>query len=226
MMRIYLSYFLTPETPFYGGNGSFQVKTIRSMSRGDECNASHWSFPNHAGTHIDSPRHFVRNGKCIDDQSADFWIFIKSAIVDMSDIAPGTLLTPEMVENVMNNFYIDSDVELLLLKTGMGRYRSQEIYWRRGPIFHPELATYLRRKFLYLRAFGFDTISLSSWVDRGTGREAHRLFLSGDRPILLIEDMDLTQVSHGTLFNTVIVAPLLVGSADATPCTVIAEVDK
>ena len=43
--------------------------------------------------------------------------------------------------------------------------------------------------------------------------------------ILLLEDMDLSQIECNTSFLQVIVSPLLVEHADAAPCGVLAEVD-
>jgi kynurenine formamidase len=93
-----------------------------------------------------------------------------------------------------------------------------------NPVFHPELADFLRYRFSSLRAIGFDAISISSWTDRMLGRIAHRAFLGGNTPILLIEDMDLSQINRSTVVSSAIVAPLLVSGTDASPCTIIAEV--
>lgn len=220
MKRIYLSHLLGTVTPFYGGNGAFQADTLCSIASGDSCNASRWSFPNHAGTHVDLPRHFIPDGRGMDDYPPDFWFFQNIAIVDISAVLPGKAIGPEMLEE----FEVSPQIELLLLKTGLGRFRAMPVYWQEGPVFRPELADYLRSKFPSLRTFGFDTISVSSWTDRATGREAHRAFLGGEKPILLIEDMDLEDVDATRKISSVIVAPLLVSGADAAPCTVIAEV--
>jgi arylformamidase len=220
MKRIYLSHFLGDETPFYGGEDKFHSESLRSLDKGDSCNTSKWSFPNHAGTHVDFPRHFNRDGNNIGDYSPDFWIFQQVAIVELEGIIPGTSIGPEMLAK--SNIHPTTD--LLLLKTGFGRLRGTPLYWRENPVFRPELAEYLREKFFALKAIGFDTISLSSWTDRTTGRHAHRAFLSGEKPILLIEDMDLAQIDGSTIVSSVTVAPLLVSGTDGAPCTIIAEV--
>lgn len=220
MKRIYLSHFMGPDTPFYGGDRSFQVEQLRSIAGGDSCNAFRWMFPNHAGTHVDLPHHFVSDGKCLNDYLPDFWVFHDVASVDISPVLPGGLINPVLLEN----YNIPSSIELLLLNTGFGRYRATQAYWQKSPIFRPELADYLRTRFPFLRALGFDSISVSSLTDRMTGREAHQAFLVGDRPILLIEDMNFTELSGTQSFSGVTVAPLLVAGADAAPCTVIGEV--
>lgn len=220
MKHLYLSHFLGPDTPFYGGDGAFHIENLRSIEQGDSCNASRWSFPNHAGTHVDLPRHFVADGKIMDDYPPEFWIFTNVRVIDISDVKPGFVIGAELVEG----FEVTQDVELLLLKTGFGKIRKTPAYWRENPVFAPELADYLRNRFSSLRAFGFDTISVSSWTDRPTGRKAHHAFLAGNKPILLVEDMNLSQITSESMFSRITVAPVLVNGADAAPCTVIAEV--
>jgi arylformamidase len=220
MKRIYLSHFLGPETPLYGGEGCIQIDNLRSINSGDSCNSSRCSFPNHAGTHIDLPRHFVADGKMLDDYPPDFWIFQHVTIAELGEIIPGSVIGPDLLKQ----FEIPPLTELLLLKTGFGRLRGTPSYWMENPVFRPELAEYLRESLSALRAIGFDTISLSSWTDRTTGRLAHRAFLSGDNPILLIEDMDLAHLDNKTIVSRVTVAPLLMSGTDASPCTIIAEV--
>jgi len=192
------------------------------MEAGDSCNASCWSFPNHAGTHIDLPSHFVQDGKRMENYSPDFWIFHHIAIVEITGIMPGSVISSGMLKTQR----IPKLVDLLILKTGIGSMRGTPAYWQAGPVFSPELANYLRSRFSRLRVFGFDAISVSSWTERETGREAHKAFLGGDRPILLIEDMNLSAVSGSQQIANVMVAPLLVAGADASPCTIIAEVKK
>ncbi|WP_082833126.1 cyclase family protein [Geobacter anodireducens] len=81
--RIYLSHFLGDDTPFYGGDETFQVESVRSIAAGDVCNTSRWSFLNHAGTHVDLPLHFFSEAKACKSirritgffQRSHYWIF-------------------------------------------------------------------------------------------------------------------------------------------------------
>lgn len=221
MKTVYLSHPLGVDTPFYGGVEQFLVEQVCSMAVGDSCNASRWSFPNHAGTHIDLPRHFVADGSCMDDYPADFWLFNRIGVMDISAVQPGQVITPELLDQVRS---ADKSCELLLLKTGFGQYRTSKVYWKQGPVFPPELAEYLRDNYPCLRLFGFDAISASSWTDRPTGRKAHKAFLDNCQPILLLEDMNLEPITATTIINRITTAPLLVARTDASPCTVFAEI--
>lgn len=111
------------------------------------------------------------------------------------------------------------------MKTGFSLWRDEDVYWLENPGFSPDLAENFRQAFPRLRLLGFDSISLSSYSYRALGRSAHQAFLDSEKPILLLEDMDLSSVYGDTVFNRVIVSPLLVKGADASPCTVFADVN-
>ena len=67
-----------------------------------------------------------------------------------------------------------------------------------------------------------DFISLTSFQNRELGRESHRSFLGGEHPILLIEDMDLSQLSTSPL--SIQCLPLLIYGLDGAPVSIIAKI--
>ncbi len=217
---IHLSYPLNCETPAYGGGDSLKLQHEKSIEDGDSCNTSYWSLSNHLGTHIDFPRHFARAGKTSDDYNPEFWIFHSPFILDISTVEPGVIIEPEAVD--MN--IVPDNTDILVIKTGFCHLREKNIYWENNPGFAPRLAAFLRKRFLHLRVFGFDSISLSSFAHRETGREAHKAFLDHPNPILLLEDMDLSMVDNTVKLKQLIVSPLRVEGADGAPCTVFADI--
>ena len=192
------------------------------MDKGDSCNTRLWRMSNHIGTHIDCPRHFSREGDTLDAYPASFWLFSRTAVIDMIQVESGQILTVKDLDLSR----VPSDVELLLIKTGFCDLRDTAVYWQSNPGFHPELAPTLRRYFPKLRVIGFDSISLTSFTHRSIGREAHKSFLDHSRPILIMEDMDLAEIDNNSLVWQVMIAPIRVKDADAAPCTVLAEVMK
>lgn len=218
---VYLSYSLSSETPSYGNRQTFASDGIKEIEKGDSCNTSFWSFPNHLGTHVDFPKHFDLNGKGLDFYEADFWIFKNVYLLDISE---STAL--DIIDNSSIEFdRIPEKTELLIVKTGYGKIRRSESYWRKGPSFSPGLAQMLRSRCPELRAMGIDTISISSIKNRELGREAHKAFLCNIRPILLIEDMNLCEIDEETCLKTVIAAPLRVSNTDGSPCTILGEIN-
>lgn len=217
---VYLSYRLDDKTPAYGGGKAFFCEKEKSIADGDTCNQQRWNLSNHIGTHIDCPKHFC-DGKTVDSYPADFWIFERVYLLDLSSLAiPGRIISWSDI----SSYLPPVDIELLLVKTGFSRRRGEKVYWRKNPGFSPDLAEKLRLFFPGLQLLGFDAISLTSYTDRALGRLAHKAFLDSSKPILLLEDMDLTSVFTNTVFHQVVVSPLLVKGSDASPCTVFAQV--
>lgn len=50
----------------YPGDPAPQVQTLSSMEKGDLYNLSAFAMCAHNGTHVDAPRHFLQNGKTVD----------------------------------------------------------------------------------------------------------------------------------------------------------------
>ena len=221
----YLSYPLGVATQGYGGGNIFFQKEEKRIVHGDSCNQQQWSFSNHAGTHIDFPRHF--GGKeDLDSYLPSFWISHKTVLLDLShsqqSVQPNQIVSWQDLLPVLPAY----DVEFLFIKTGFCQFRAKDVYWRENPGFSPELAKNLKEHFPSLRIFGFDVISLTSWGNRPLGRLAHKAFLNSSQPILLLEDMNLEFVNAMSNLHQVIVSPLFVQGADATPCTVLAFVEQ
>lgn len=222
MKYVWLSYLLDKSTPSYGGTLKLEVEPIKRISNGDSCNASIWHLPNHLGTHVDLPNHFFDEGDTVDVYNPDFWIFNKISIVNVSITTGDILISPKEVTP-----FIKEGSDLVLLKTDMGKYRSEIKYWQENPGLSAELASELRISFPSVRALGIDFISISSWQNRGAGRSAHQEFLNPSgpgRPIVLIEDMDLSGITSKLIVSKVTIFPLRVINGNGAPCTVIAEV--
>jgi kynurenine formamidase len=213
----YLSYYISNETPLYGNGKGIHFSPDKEMIKGDSCNTINLAFPNHSGTHIDFPYHFNPEGKTINDYPAEYWQFDQVKMADLTGkVGDGQIISPELFNDLEN-----SDIDLLLIKTGYGEYRGTDRYTITPPGLSADLAPYFRQKYPKLRCVGMDLISVSSYSNREEGRKAHHAFLNPykSEPILLIEDMKLNVDGP---FNTVIVAPLLIDNADGAPCTVLA----
>ena len=105
MSAIFLSYFLSENTPAYGGiNGMFSLKKIQQISNGDTSNNSALNLSSHIGTHIDFPFHFSNKGKRCENYPPNFWIFNKIGFINCS------------TEDIINEIKIlPNDIELLIM---------------------------------------------------------------------------------------------------------------
>lgn len=214
----FLSYRLTEDTPSYGGNGRLEITKEKSFEQGASCETFKMSLPNHYGTHVDCPAHFFRKGMRVAEVKANFWFF-RSPQVIPTRLASGEVMGIEAVKN-----RIKKGTDLLLLKSGWSKKRGQEEYARANPGIGASVGYFLRSRYPSVRAIGFDWISLSSYLDQEEGRKAHRAFLNPGgvgRPLMIIEDMDLSEVTPQ--LQEVFVFPLRVDGIDSAPCTVVGK---
>jgi len=214
---IYLSHFLTPNTPTYGNRDKFSIQENSSISKGDTANSFSISFStNHMGTHIDLPKHFYDDGKTLNDFEPRYWFYSTISIVDIPK-NKGELIIPKDFLNLQ----INKESDILLIRTGFEKYRNEKIYWEENPGVDPSVADYLREKFPGITTIGFDFISLTSFQHRELGKEAHRKFLDGkDNFITIIEDMHLADIKSYP--KELVISPLLISGIDSCPVTVIA----
>lgn len=208
---IFLSHFISRNTPLYGGKNKVKITHIKEIKRGDPYNSLFLEFPNHASTHVDLPLHFLKKGKTLSDYPSRFWLFNNVQLVN---------LKLHSQKKINEGFFknLNRYTELLLIKTGFGKNRSKRLYYKGYPYFSASLAAYLKKRMAYLKAIGIDCISISSPEDKKEGRKAHYEFLR--RGIILIEDMKLSPLTKSP--SCVIVSPLLIKDADGVPATVFA----
>ena len=208
----FLSFELNENSPVYGGkDDKLKILKTNQIKEGKTSNNLHLSFPNHIGTHIDFPKHFSDKGKTQSNYSASFWIFNKVGFLNCSIDK-----VPKMIKT------LDKSLEILILKTGFGKNRGKEIYWKNQPVIPAYYASLLKKQFPKIRVFGFDMISLTSLKNKEEGKKAHVNFLI-DHDILILEDMNLAKIN--TTPHTIILSPLQIENADGVPCTVIANFD-
>ena len=219
-----LSYQIDENAPVYGSTPKPIINPYRQISKGDSSNSYIITIHNHTGTHVDAPRHFIPDGKAISDYSFDDLIFNNPLLIDCPK-ALGELIALEDIHTQKLE-----DVDCLLLRTGFGRFRDseQEIYRTQNPGIAPEVISWLRKEFPAIRCVGIDSISISSFMHRERGREAHTAaFIRREgfgEPLLLIEDMALNTLSAKDKLRKVVVIPWQILVIDSAPCIVLAEV--
>lgn len=58
----------------YPGDPMPEKKVLHSMEKGELYNLTAFSMCAHNGTHIDAPRHFIKNGKAVDELPLDAFV--------------------------------------------------------------------------------------------------------------------------------------------------------
>ncbi len=140
---VLLSYPICQNTPLYGSTPFVAIKSFSSLANGDSANSSVITIHNHSGTHIDCPRHFVSDGKCLTDYVPDDFSFYSPLVLDIP-LNEGDLLLPESIEQYKDEL---SEADILLIRTGFFKYRSEQKYKTHNPGISKEAFQYLRSNF-------------------------------------------------------------------------------
>lgn len=218
MAYIWLSHILNENTPQYAGVNNLKIEAIKSQSKGDSCNESQLVLPAHAGTHVDSPFHFVNEGKCIEQYSPEEWIFNHIAVLYITSSSDRIIDADDLNLHELQE-ELSEKINLVLIKTGFEKYRHKKKYWSENPILSVESAKMLINHFPELKAVGIDSISFSNINCRDIGREVHKQFLQ--RGIRLFEDMSLKLITKETPLKKIIALPLRFQNSDGSPCSII-----
>lgn len=213
---VWMSHVNDPTTPCYGGVTGVEISPDKNQEQGDSCNTVELKISNHSGTHVDAPRHFIANGKTIDHYEATNWIYNKPVILNVG-VTDNIIIDENIVEKTINPGTEDAD--LVIIRTGMEDFRGKDKYWKQAPGFSPGLYKYLQECFASFRAIGMDTISISSYMHRTTGREAHKEFLGNG--IVIMEDLSLSGIKEDDELDQVIALPYRYKNSDGSPITVI-----
>jgi len=170
----------------------------------------------HAGTHIDSPLHFVENGSSIDKIPLDK-LMGEVAIVDFSFLDKGKAITREMLIEVP----ISSK---MIFKFGWGRFWKTDEYYKRYPFFSAEAAEYLLSKKIELLAMDTPSpddsgIKLENEILGGDkDSPIHKMFLRNG--VILIEYLaNLEKVIDYDGWS-IVAMPLKIKGADGAPARV------
>lgn len=206
-----LSHNLKSDTPTYKNKNRVQLTQVLNLEKGDNCNKWQFTMNNHTGTHIDTPLHFCKSGKSIDQYPADYWFSNHVHLIQCK--------TDEIITHLEHT---PKNTEVLLIKTGFENFRNLDQYVFTQPPISSELAPKLKSELPKLKFFGFDMISLSSALNSEMGHAAHKSFLC-DYDIMIIEDMHLTELKSSP--RSIIISPFIFEKFDGAPVTVFAYVD-
>jgi kynurenine formamidase len=169
-MKIYdLSQDLNQDCSFWPFYPPFEVKYFKRKSE-QGVNAQYIQTSNHMGTHLDAPRHFVTNGKTIEQLPLE-WLLGPGVIVDLSDQLDDLgIFTPEMIEEKVDV----QNGDILFIHTGWSKYTflapdgDEERYILRHPGPHYSICEWLLDKKIHL--WGVDMISTDHPMNLPIGR--------------------------------------------------------
>ena len=218
-MTIFLSYPLAMNSPIYPGAPNVEITPHRLIADGYRYNSYQVSLWNHAGTHVDSPRHVYEEGPNLSDLDIAHFNYTQPTIIDIP-VLDDELVTPQQLEDSLGS---QKDWDFIGIRTGFGQYRhtNPERYIRHNPGLSHQAANWLVTRLPNLRAIAVDLISITSAAHAEAGWKAHRILLSPDNPRLIIEDVNLP--FDLPPIKRIIVAPLFIEGIDSCWCSVLAE---
>ena len=221
-MIIPISYPLNAKTPLYPKTPALVIRLVRSIEQGDSVNTSRITMSNHSGTHIDAPSHFYKEGATIADFLTMDTRFFPGYCINVPKHESSEISVQDLEESITQM----QDAEAILLRTGWHaiRFDDPKRYCNDHPWVSPDVPQFLREKCPRLRLFGIDQISVSSVLHHDVGRECHQKFLFGKRPILILEDLNLSAIGINGSFMLRIY-PFVIDDIDGVPVIAIVETE-
>ena len=168
-----------------------EKKMLKSMDKGDVYNLTTFSMCAHNGTHVDAPRHFIRDGKTVDEICLEAFVGMAyvaehHGIITGDDAVEITekakIQNPEAAKRIL----IKGDAEVSL-----------------------EAAKVFASSDILLLGNEPQTIG-----PQNAPMAVHLALLSAD--VILLEGIRLAEVSEGVYFLNA--APLNLSGADGSPC--------
>jgi arylformamidase len=169
----------------------------------------------HIGTHADAPRHFVPNGRTIDDVPLE--ILVGPAVVlDFTSCAP--LMEIDVID--LKRELRDRAPERIILRTGWSQYFGDLKFYNEYPFLSENAARWLVEQ--GIRLIAMDTPSPDNPAhSRGTPKDSpnHKVLLGAE--VVLVEYLtNLKSINHTEV--ELIVLPLKLKGCDGSPARCIA----
>lgn len=187
------------------GDPPVLIERVRIIENGDAANVSAISMGTHTATHIDAPRHFIRDGKGIADMPLDMTV----GRVRVIEVYDTDSIKPE--ELIRHRIRVG---ERILFKT-----RNSSRVWRTDAFIKDfvfiskEAASFLVER--GVRVVGIDYLSVGGY--KRDSSETHQILLGAG--IWIIEGLDLSHVKPGRYY--LICLPISLDQGDGAPARAI-----
>jgi len=205
-----LTYDFEEKMMVYPGNSKPTIEKVATVEK-EGFNISRITFISHTGTHIDAPRHFIKNGETIDKIPLEK-LAGEAVLVDLSTKKKGSLITLTDFKPFENLIHKG---DILLLNTGIYKSYGKPEFNLEFPTIDPDVARWIVNK--EISALATDATSVDP-----VGEEEgviHHILLGAGIPI--VENLaNLGQIKKQRFFF--IALPLKIKDGDGAPCRAIA----
>jgi len=194
------------------GSKGFRLRQTMCLERGHAANVSQLDCDVHIGTHVDAPRHFLKDGATVEQLPMD--ILIGPAVV---------AYLPEVhtiTVSVLNDLVLPAGTKRLLLRTsnselwaaGVSEFREDFV------ALTAEAATWVVDR--GIRLIGVDYLSVQRYEDNPG---VHQILLG--RGVIIIEGLNLSNVLPGS-YELICLPLKLVGAEGAPARAVLRPLNK
>jgi arylformamidase len=206
-MPIYdISVAISPETtPTYPGDPAIEFVSWAAIARGDAANVTSLRMGAHTATHVDAPAHFIEHAPQVSAMPLDA-LLGEARVVELGE-------TVEAIEASHIAAHVPAGTTRVLFKT-----RNSDFWQSDGRAFRADF-THLRpdgaRALLErgVQLVGIDYLSIEKF--KSETFETHTTLLSAG--VVIIEGLDLHEVSAGVYELLCLPLKLAAGSGDGAP---------
>jgi arylformamidase len=183
------------------GDAPFERTSALEIAKGDPCNLSQISTTAHIGTHMDAPRHYLRDAPGMETMPIAASIG-RARVIEIHD--PEVIRTSELEPHHL------AKGERVLFKTrNSGRCWTADHFQKNYIYIAPETARYLAQ--CGVQTVGVDYLSVGGFESGGA--ETHRILLEAG--IWIIEGLMLEHVDPGEY--ELVCLPLKIVGGDGAP---------
>lgn len=207
-MTIYdISLTITPNLPVWPGDPRPDLELVSSMDKGAVCNVTRMAAGVHLGTHIDAPRHFINDGRTVEQLPLDV-LTGPCYVVQLPDGIEA--ITAEVLERTE----IPSKTTRILFGT-----RNSHLWAKGETEFQTDFVAITEDGAEWLvergvQLVGIDYLSVAPYSET---IPTHLVFLRAG--VIIVEGLNLSNVMRG--FYDLYCLPLKIAGSDGAPARAI-----
>ncbi len=174
---------ISDTAPIYPGDPSVDIRSFKSIARGDSANVSEIEFGVHTATHVDAPNHFVEGARRVHELDPEKLVG-PCRVIGVPDDVTG--IEPRHLGDI-------AGVKRVLFKTRNSSFwdTPQDGFRTDFAYLEPETATLLVENGVVL--VGIDYLSIEK--SGAPGHPVHVTLLTNE--VVIVEGLDLRKVAPG-----------------------------
>jgi arylformamidase len=207
-MTIYdISLTISPNLPTWPGDPALELELIESMDKGAEANVTRLSAAVHLGTHVDAPRHFLKDGRTVESLPLDV-LTGPCYVVQLPDGIEA--ITAEVLERTE----ITKDMKRVLFGTSNSHWwaKDETNFQTDFVAITEDGAEWLVERGIQL--VGVDYLSVAPYEETAP---THTVLLKAG--VIIVEGLNLSKIMRG--FYDLYCLPLKIADSDGAPARAI-----